>query len=697
VSLVAAALALDLLGETFNAISFAGLAVAVVVVIDEAVVSTENVARRLRHQRVNHDVRAAAAPVVDATHEMRSPLAYASLIALLAVAPVVVMEGRPGEFFEPLAFAYVLPVGAAMLVALTLAPALSLMLFSRRPLAGRVSPLLRAALPRYTALVGRFIRGPPPVLITVGLVAVAGLAAIPLLHTSPVPSFSDRNVLVQLDAQPGTSNPEMARIAGSLGREVRVLRGVDDVVAHVGRAKAGDQVVNVSSAQLWVGLDPGADHDKTLASIEDVVGRTRGVEHEVATDTTKRISEVGALREGDNVVTGDGLDLLTGSGRPLVVRVYGEEPAILRHQAERVLHVLLGVDGVVDPRLELPATQPTIEIETDLVRAQRFGVKPGDVRRAEAALLQGIHVGSIFEEQKVFDVVVQGVPATRRGVASVRDLLLDRPDGGHVRLGRVADVRVTRSPVSIERDAVSRRIDIEAGVGGRSLASVADEIEGRLARIAFPLEYHAEVLARTAADEVDAARMLVVAVAAAIAAFLLLQAAFQSWRLASLMFATLPLALVGGLVAAVLDGGELSLGAMLGLLALLGLAVRTGVVQIRNIQALELDGARFGPELVLRGARERFAPILTSTAATALVMLPCAIAGRAAGLEIVHPMALVVLGGLVTCALISLFVLPALYLRFGGRPVVLSPEEELLRQWAGASPSDRAVQRESVT
>ena len=697
VALVAAALALDLLGQTFNAISFAGLSLAIAVVIDEAVVSAENVARRLRPQRAHRDVRASAAPVLDATHEMRSPLAYASLISLLTVAPVAVMEGRPGAFFEPLVLAYALAVGAAMLVALTLAPALSLMLFARRPPEGRASPLLLVALPRYAALLARFIRGRRPLLITVGLLAVVGLGAIPLLHASPVPGFSDRNVLVHIDAEPGTSNPRMARIAASLGRELRALRGVDDVVAHVGRAKAADQVVNVSSAELWVGLDSGGDHDETLGSIERVVRRARGVEHEVVTYTTKRISEVGALRDGDSALTGDGLDVMTGSDSPLIVRIYGEEPAILRHQAERVLRVVSGVDAVVDPRLELPATQPGIEIETNLDRAQRFGVKPGDVRRAEAALLQGIHVGSIFQEQKVFDVVVQGVPATRRGVASVRALLLDRPDGGHVRLGRVADVRVTRGPVAIERNAVSRRIDIEAGVSGRGLGAVADEIDARLARLAFPLEYHAEVLTRTAAEEIDATRMLVVAIAAAIAAFLLLQAAFQSWRLAVLTFAVLPLALVGGVLVALVDGAELSLGSMLGLLLLLGLAVRTAVVQVRNIQALELDGARFGPELVGRGAQERFAPIVTSTAATALVMLPCAIAGSSAGLEVAHPMALVVLGGLVTCALIGLFVLPALYVWFAGRPAVLSPEEELLRGSAGVSPLDRqAVQREQI-
>ena len=696
VSLAAAALVLDLLGETFNAISFAGLAAAVAIVIDEAVVSAENVGRRLRRPRgakgANGASRSTASRVLEGTHEMRAPLAYGALIALLAIAPVAVMEGRPGAFFEPMALSYALAVGAAMLVALTLAPALSLTLFSKRTVA-RDSALLRALAPRYGAALRSFLARPRAALIVVGVAAVVGLATVPFLDTSAVPEFKDRDVLVRLDAPPGTSNPRMTRIATALGRELRAVPGVEQVGAHIGRAKTGDQLVNVNSGELWVSLKPDADHQRTLASIEAVVDGARGVDHDVTTYSAQRIRDVGALREGDNAASGNDIDVLTGSDQPLVVRVYGQDLATLRREARRALRVVSGVDGVVDPTLELPVTQPTIEIETDLDRAQRFGVKPGDVRRAEAALIQGIHVGSIFKEQKVFDVVVRGVPATRRSVASVRNLLLDRPGGGHVRLGRVADVRVGQTPESIERDAVSRRLDIEAGVSGRSLDAVAGEIEDRLARSRFPLEYHAEVLKRTAADEIGTTRMVVVAIAAALASFLLLQAAFRSWSVAALVFLTLPLALVGGLAVALISGGNLSLGSLLGLLAVLVLATRTGLVLIRHMQDLAPEIGRFGPALVERGAQERLRPILTSAAAIAAVMLPFAVAGSPPGLEVVHPMATVVLGGLMTSTLLSLFVLPALYLRFGGHEPTLSPEEELMQRWADVPPAEERVER----
>ncbi len=680
VSLVAAALVLDLMSETFNAISFAGLAVAIVVVIDDAVVSVENVARRLRAQDGGRPV---GQVVLEASREMRSPLTYATLIALLAVVPIAIMEGRPGAFFEPLALSYALAVIAAMVVALTLTPALSLLLFSRGSLGAGDPPLVRRAAPGYASLLSRFLHRPRTALIAVGVALVLGIAALPLMGSSLIPSFKDTDLLVRLDAEPGTSNPRMTAIATRLSRELRSIPGVENVGAHVGRAKTGDQVVNVNSSELWVSVESDADYDATVASIEDAVDGTRGVASDVVSYSAQRIRDIGALNDGENRAAGDDLGVLTGVDDPLVVRVYGQDLATLRREARRVRRLVSQVDGVVDPRVELPATQPIIEIETDLDRARRFGVKPGDVRRAEGTLLQGIHVGSIFEQQKVFDVIVQGAPATRESVADVRNLLIDGPDGGHLQLDQVADVRVTPTPIVIDRDAVSRRLDVVAEVDGRDLGSVASDIESRLENVDFPLEYHAEVLQETTAEEIDSTQMIAFAVAAAIAAFLLLQAAFRSWGLAAAVFVCLPVALVGGVLAALIGGAELSLGSYVGFLALFGLAVRTGVVLISHFQDLEHEGEPFGPGLVERGTRERLAPILTTAFGTAAVMLPFVIAGAEAGLEIVNPMAIVVLGGLVTSTLFSLFVLPAIYLRFGGGQPEVSPEEELMHRWAG--------------
>jgi CzcA family heavy metal efflux pump len=691
VSLVAAALVLDGLGETFNAISFAGLAVAIAVVIDDAVVGVENVARRLRQPRAEGGDSSTADIVLKASHEMRSPLTYATLIALLAIVPVAVMGGRPGAFFQPLALAYALAVAAAMVVALTLTPALSLLLFSRGPVRDAESPLVRRLAPRYRAALSRVVRSPGAVLIAAGACLLVGVVAFALQDKALVPSFKDRDVLVRLDGEPGTSNARMTQIATAASRELRTLPGVDNVGAHVGRAVTGDQIVDVNSSEVWVSIDSDADYGATVASINEAVRRVRGVDRDVVTYTTQKIRDVGALNEGDNPVRDNHLDVLTGSDEPLVVRLYGQDLAVLRREASKVRRVMSEVDGVVDLGVEVPPVQPTVEIETDLARARRFGVKPGDVRRAEASLVQGIQVGSVFEQQKVFDVIVQGTPETRQSVPNIRNLLIDRPGGGHVRLGQVADVRVRPSPIVIERDAVSRHLDVEADVSGRSLGSVANELEDRLANVSFPLEYHAEVLEESTAEEINGRQMLAFAIAAAIAAFLLFQTAFRSWRLAAAFFLTLPVALVGGVLAALVDSAELSLGSMIGFLALLGLAVRTGVVLIRYFQDLERDeGESFGSALVERGVRERLGPIVASTSGTALVVLPFVIAGAEPGLEIVNPMAIVILGGLVSSTLLSLLVLPTLYLRFGGSQPTLSPEEELMHRWARTGPAPTA-------
>jgi len=307
-------------------------------------------------------------------------------------------------------------------------------------------------------------------------------------------------------------------------------------------------------------------------------------------------------------------------------------------------------------------TEETVEIEVDLERAREHGLTPGHVRRAEATLLQGIQVGSVFEQQKVFDVIVLGAQGVRNGVAGVRNLLIDTPDGGHVRLGDVADVRVVPSPSVIRRDAVARVLDVSAGVSGRSVDAVAADVRDRLAGLTFPLEYHAQVVVGGTADEVGWLRVLGVAVAVLVAALLLLQAAFGGWGLAALLLGLVVLAPAGGLLTAVAAGAEMSLGTVLGLLAVLVLAVRVDVVLVAGLQSLQAGGpGEDRAVLVRRGAEQRLSPVLATTAAVAALALPFAVLGTRPGLEILHPMAWVLLGGLVTSTVMSLLVLPALY------------------------------------
>jgi len=291
------------------------------------------------------------------------------------------------------------------------------------------------------------------------------------------------------------------------------------------------------------------------------------------------------------------------------------------------------------------------------------GLKPGDVRRAATTLLSGLVVGNLFERQKVFDVVVWGAPETRHSLTSVRQLLIDTPGGEQVRLGDVADVRIVPSPGIIKRQAVSRYVDVGASLSGSSRGEVVQDVQRQLQTLSFPIEYHAEVLA---AETQDTWRLIGIAIAAVIGIFLLLQVAFASWRVAILAVLTLPLAVVGGLLAVLIAGGTLSFGSYIALAAVLGIAVRSAVLLFDRYRYLEQDeGEEFGAGLVLHGARERVGPILMTTVATALVFVPILVMGSRPGLELVQPAAVVVLGGVVTSTLLSLFVLPVLYLRFG--------------------------------
>jgi Cu/Ag efflux pump CusA len=410
-----------------------------------------------------------------------------------------------------------------------------------------------------------------------------------------------------------------------------------------------DEPYGVYFTENWISVDPAVDYDTTLASIQGTVDGYPGLIRDVQTYLKERIREV-----------------LTGSSDTIVVRIYGPELEGLRVQADEVLAALEGIEGIKDLKKEAHVDVPQVNIEVDLVAAQRYGLKPGDIRRAAAFLLQGEEVGDIFIGGKTYDVNVWSTPETRDSLNDIRELLIDTPDGGHVRLADVASVTIVPSPNVIEREGQSRKIDVSANVEGRDLGSVARDVEAALQTVDFPLGYHAEVRGEYAERQAAEQQLFLAGIVAVIAIFFLLATSFENLRLAILTFFTLPWALVGGLLAAYFSGGILSLGSLVGLLTILGIATRNGIMMISHFQHLEeKEGEPFGPALVMRGARERIAPIMMTALTTGLALVPLAIAGNIPGHEIEHPMAIVILGGLVTSTLLNLLVVPTLYLRFG--------------------------------
>jgi CzcA family heavy metal efflux pump len=647
-SLLVSAIVLDLIGESMNHMALCGLVAALVLLIDDAVIGANGLWRKLRERREATDSMAAA--IRDGLAEEQGPMLFALLIVLAGLIPFFVLAGIWGEFFPAIGLAFAVATITSTVLALTLAPALALILMPgqpRRLQEPRLAVALRAA---YEKALASVLAAPRPAFAIAAIAVLVGAGlSTQLGEESLLPAVKERHLLIRWDGAPGTSQPAMTRILAQAAAEIEATPGVRDVGAHVGRAITSDQVVGINSAEIWVSISANADYDATVAAIQGIVDGYPGFDGDLLTYTEERVAHI-----------------LGGSDKDLVVRVYGEDTSSLRARAEAVRGALAGIEGVVDPVLELPNEEPTIEIQVDLDAAQRFGLKPGDVRRSAATLLNGLLVGNLFEEQKVFEVVVWSTPETRNSVDAVGNLLIDSPTGAFVRLDEVADVRLTPNLAVVQRESVSRYLDVSANVSGRSLGAVEAEIDQRIKELQFPLGHHAEVVTDKASGFREMQQgLLPYAITSVAGIFLLLQAAFRSWRLSALALVLLPGALVGGVIAAIIAGGELTIGSYIGFIVILAISVRATIALISALQALDSDrpGA-LDAALILRGAGDRVLPVVMTALAGGLALAPIIFAGSAPGLEVIQPAAVVILGGLVTSTLLTLFLLPALCLRF---------------------------------
>jgi Cu/Ag efflux pump CusA len=431
-------------------------------------------------------------------------------------------------------------------------------------------------------------------------------------------------------------------------RELRQIPGVRNFGSHIGQALLGEETVGVNFGENWVSIDPKADYAKTVERLENTAAGYPGLFRDVQTYLVERTHEV-----------------LSGSTNAITVRIFGPNLGMLRQKADEINHILGGIPGVVDNHVDLQEDVPQIQVRVDVPAARKYGLKPGDIRRATSYLVAGEEAGDIFHAGKAYDVNVQILPEKLRNVSDIQNLMIDTPDGSQVPLKTVADVAVEPTPNGIHHENLSRNIDVGANVRGSDLGSVVNELNRRMQNVRMPQEFHAELLGEYQERQTASKRLYAFAIAAAIAIFLLLQASFASWRLAMFSFLTLPVALVGGVLAVGLTSKILSLGALVGLFTVLGVVARWTIMLISHYQHLEqFEGEPFGPGLVIRGALERLVPITMTVLAAGLALVPLVLTGERPGQEIEHPMAVVILGGLFTATLLNLFVVPPLYLRF---------------------------------
>lgn len=645
-SLLAAVLVLQAMGHTLNTMVIAGLVIALGEVVDDAIIDVENILRRLRQRTEGQSL---AHVVLSASLEVRSAVVYASLIVVLVMLPVFFLTGLAGSFFRPLALAYVLSILASLAVALTVTPALSFILLRNTTRVHREGPLLRFLKGVYSGILPVFTSRPRIALCAVAAMVVGTGSLATRLGQEFLPSFMERDFLMHWIEKPGTSLQAMTRITAAASRELRSVPGVNHFGSHIGRAELGDEVVGPNFTELWVSLSPDVDYRTSVVKIQEIVDGYPGLYRDVQTYLRERVKEV-----------------LTGAGAGIVVRLFGPDLAALRTEGARIADVVKAVPGIKSLKVEAQMLVPQIELRIHNDQAALHGLAESDIRRTVTAMMQGVKVGESFGQQRIHDVAVWGAEAVRSNPAAIQNLLLNTPGGGTVRLGEVADVGISPAPNEIKREGASRRIDITCEAAGRDLGSVVDDIRKRVGTLSLPAGYHAEFLGEHAARQESSRQLLWLSLASLLGMAALLQADFQALSHTGLVLLSLLFSLIGGVLAVWMSGGVVSLGSLVGFVTVLGIAARNGIMLISHYRHLvDAEGMCFGPELLMRGAMERLGPILMTAACAALALAPIIARGSIPGQEIEHPMAVVILGGLVTSTIMNLLLLPALYGRWG--------------------------------
>src|SRR5690242_6654405 len=650
VSLTTAAFVLYLQGTTFTTITLLGLAAAVCIVVDD-VITDINAARGITAEGA--DGAEGDTTVRAAFSAVRGPLVFATLAMLLGTVPFLFLGTVTTAFSRPLVLAFAAAVLSSMVVSFLVTPTLGVLLLRGRG-ESRPGPLVRGTRRIFDRGLAAIAR-PGRAWALVGVLVIASLAIIPQTggNSSLLPALQDRDLLLHVQALPGTSLTEMDRVTAAAGNELQALPGVRSVGTHVGRAIGSDQLTDVNSADVWITLDDRADCARTKAAITTVMHCHPGLRTYLVTYPGDRVGQVEASQRDD-----------------LVVRVYGADLGVLQRKAGDVRAMLTHVSGVAHPVVRPIPQQPTVAVKVNLAAAQKYGLRPGDIRRDATTLTSGLIVGNLYEQSKIFDVVIWGAPQTRGNLTELGNMLIDTPGGGQVALKDVASLTVRAEPAAIVHDDVLRSVEVAARVTGDP-SEVAAAVRAQIARMPMPYEYHAEVFGNATIRSSDATRGLAYGAVALVGIFLLLQAAVASWRRAGLMLASLPLSAVGGVLTAPLAGGISNIASLTGLFAVMALALRACVLLGRRIDS----GVEAAPE--------RTVAVLQTVLATAAIMVPAAFMSSGPGLELLHPLAVTMLGGLVTLLLVQGLLLPALLLPRPDRTAVSQGGSRPIPQPAG--------------
>jgi CzcA family heavy metal efflux pump len=656
-SLLTAVMVLEKCGITINTITLGGLAIALGSVVDDSIIDVENIFRRLRENKSLRQPRPTFGVVLAASLEVRRAIIYATFIVALIFLPVLTLTGLQGSFFAPLALSYILAIMASLLVALTLTPALAFLLFDKgvhKTAEPRLQHWLKAG---YGHLLGFIARWPRAIIAVVALICIAALLRLPSVGEL-LPPFREGHFVLQVFAIPGTSLQETLRLGTQISEELLRNKNIATVEQQVGRAELGEDPWGPHRSEFHVDLKPvsGKEEEKMEQEIDDVLKKIPGIQFGVTTFLGDRIGET-----------------LTGETAPVVANIFGDDLDLLDAKANEVASVLNTVPGHADVQVKAPPGAPRIAVRLRPDRLTQFGFRPVEVLEAIQTSYQGAVVAQTHRENQAADVAVILEESERRDPEAIGSLLLRSPQGAVMPLRELAEIYPTSGRPSILHEGARRRQTVTCSASGRDVASFVDDAKKQVAsKVNFPAGTYVVFSGAAQAQQQAQRELLLHSAIAAVGILLLLTIVFHHWQNLLLLLVNVPFALVGGVLAvwvsSLFQSGEsaLTIGSLVGFVTLFGITMRNSIMMISHFEHLvNEEGMTWGPEAVMRGASERLMPILMTATVTSLALLPLALGTGEAGREIEGPMAIVILGGLVTSTLLNLLVLPTLALRYG--------------------------------
>ncbi len=665
-SLLTATIVLSYFGMGLNIMVLGGLAIALGEVVDDAIIDTENIFRRLRENRLLAQPLPAYQVVYNASMEVRSSVVYATIIVVMVFLPLLTLSGVAGKLFAPLGYAYISAIIASLVVALTLTPALCYLLFSKGELESQDPPLIVWIKKHYVAALKNIEQHYMVVISMVALVIALGLGVLPLFKSQFIPSLHEGHFIMHMTAVPGTSAQESLRIGKNVAKVVSAIDGVKSVTQWVGRAPNAADTFGTHYSEFEVELMPssGPEQDRILARIrEELAG-------EAVDDDGDGIAETGFI--GVNFAINTFLterieETISGYTAAMVINVHGQDLDTLDHDAKKIAGVLSGIKGASEIQIQSPPGTPELAIRLRPERLAAFGLQSLDVLENIQAAYEGVQATQIYQNNQIISVNVMFNQVMRDDLREIGALPLKNPDGKIVYLRDVADISQENGRSKILHAGAKRIQTITCNIEDRDLNSFAKEMKQRInTDIALSSGNFVTYTGEAEANAQSREDLIVQSMLAGVGIFLMLYIAFGRLRNLLLTFANLPFALIGGVVAAMFTGGWISLGSLVGFVTLFGITLRNSIMMVSHYQHLiDEENCVWGLETCIRGASERLPSILMTALVTALGLLPLALGSDQPGREIEGPMATIIVGGLITSTLLNLLILPTIMLHFG--------------------------------